>query len=96
MPSIDTITYLLIDNLARKLFTAIVEKGRMYGKELIELSPPDSREQVYATLDKLKERGIIQVDAEGPIADFRTYYITSEGLTTQRELKRISASAPGT
>lgn len=97
MSSIGALTFLLADALARKLFTAIADKKTMQARDLVSMGQPATSEEVYRCLEQLKNAEVIAVDTSVPIADFRTYYITADGLATDRELRRIqAASATGT
>ena len=75
----------------RKLFIAIADRNRLQGSELVDIGVPASMENTYAYLEQLQQGGLIQVDASLPIEDFRTYYITADGLEMARELRRIEA-----
>ncbi len=82
---------LLRNNTLRTLFKAIVDRTRLQGSELVDLDRSITREKTYTYLEQLRDAGLIEVDATLPLEDFRTYYITAEGLKMAREIHRIEA-----
>ena len=93
MASLPALTFLLGNTKAQQLFKAIVNQRRLQGRELVRLGQPATREEIYNDLERLKQLSIIDVDASVPIEDFRTYYVTAEGLSTAKELGRIEAAS---
>lgn len=91
MVSSQMLSALLGDLNLRNLFITIVEKKRLQGRDLVDMAAPETKQMIYGYLERLKNEGVIEVDTSSPIPDFRTYYITSEGLATFRELHRILA-----
>lgn len=90
----DVYLRLLTDRRVRKVFETIVRERQLRSKDLSEVLKTEEIEDEDAskTLDWLKRAGLIG-EEEAPIADFHTYYVTAEGLSTDRQLRRMK-SAP--
>jgi hypothetical protein len=79
---------ILADNLTRTLFERIARERRITYKDLLEAVKssvnPDAAEP---RLDQLRAAHLIE-EQEAPLKDFRTYFVTANGLSAERELRR--------
>ncbi len=84
--------------LVRKVFERIAESGNIsFGKLRLKLSELENdqskvdRTEIIKALNKLTELHLIDKVESSSInsPDFRTYYMTPDGLQTKRELKSI-------
>ena len=88
---LSTVALLIGDSLALKLLDAFKKKKTIRFKDVIssvETHEP-SDDALYEKLDKLKEAKLIQ-EGPGTVQEFRTYYLTSDGLAAIRQLDRLN------
>jgi hypothetical protein len=78
---------LFADNDTRRIFSAIARRRTVPYKVLREIFPSLEKEEIERRLNKLKEARYIDVTG-GPFDDFKIYYVTTEGLSAERELDR--------
>jgi len=71
----------------RNVFDAVVKKLTIRFKDLVD-SLDLEEEKVSESLVKLEEAKLIEEFA-APVNDFKTLYITANGLTANRELRRL-------
>jgi len=85
---------LFSDRFTRNLFETIVKERRINYRDLrqsIDLDEEDTSER----LERLKEAKLIEAKS-APVKDFETYYVTANGLSVERELRRqdVNLSTP--
>lgn len=74
------------------VFNAVARERTVRFKDLLDaLESADlDREQVHQSLEQLQEAKLIESqDAPEGVENFRWYYVTEEGLTAERELRRL-------
>jgi len=84
---------LLQDTVARKVLEAIAREKKLQFRDLSKVFQLEHIEGKDASkaLELLKTAGLIGEET-APIADFHTYYVTAEGLSTERQLRRLKAA----
>jgi predicted DNA-binding ArsR family transcriptional regulator len=84
---------LLQDTDARKVLAAIAREKKLYFRDLAKVFQLEHIEGQDANkaLELLKTAGLIEEET-APISDFHTYYVTAEGLSTERQLRRLKAA----
>ncbi len=86
---------LLQDTDARKVLEAIAREKKLYFRDLAKVLQLEHIEGTDANpikaLELLKTAGLIEEET-APISDFHTYYVTAEGLSTERQLRRLKAA----
>lgn len=76
-------------NANRQVFEAVAKARTVRVKDL-ENSLGMSRENILEALEELEGAGLVEVlEAPEHLEGFRTSYPTAEGLSTQRELRRL-------
>lgn len=86
------IIYLIAKPETRKVFEAVVEKLTIRFKDLVDSLDLDENE-VAESLGKLEQAKLIE-ESSAPLRDFKTFYVTADGLSANRELRRL-AKVPG-
>ena len=74
----------------RKVFETVVKEINIRFKDLVDSLEIDE-EKVVESLDRLEEAKLIE-ESPAPVRDFKTLYITADGLSANRELRRIKLS----
>jgi hypothetical protein len=84
---------LLQDTAARKVLEAIAREKKLQFKDLSKTVQIEhlTSEDASKALELLKTAGLIGEET-APIADFHTYYVTAEGLSAERQLRRLKAA----
>jgi Mn-dependent DtxR family transcriptional regulator len=80
---------LLVNDQARQVFEKIAEKRYVRLKDLRDMlgQDPAAITHLNENLNSLKQARLI--DEEGAsLEDFTTYYVTSDGLSAERQLRR--------
>ena len=85
---------LLQDTVARKVLETIAREKKLQSKDLAKVFQIEHIEGKDASkaLELLKTAGLIEEET-APIADFHTYYVTAEGLSAERQLRRLKAAS---
>lgn len=79
---------LLADPLTLRIFELIAVRRRLRFEELTKLLEKDAtREDMSERLTQLVQACLLAV-VSAPIADFDIYYVTANGLYTDRQLRR--------
>ena len=84
---------LLQDTVARKVLETLAREKKLQSRDLSKVFQIEHIEDKDAgkALELLKTAGLIGEEM-APIADFHTYYVTAEGLSTERQLRRLKAA----
>ena len=82
---------LLSDTLVKNVFEAILKNRSAIFKELItatgkKADDPDDRRVVEDAVARLKDAALIK-ECPASIEDFNSYYVTSDGLGAERQLR---------
>lgn len=85
---------LLQDTVARKVLEAIAREKKLQFRDLAKVFQLEhiEGEEASKALELLKTVGLIGEET-APIADFHTYYVTAEGLSAERQLRRLKAAS---
>jgi hypothetical protein len=85
------ITLLLADRSTRTIFETVARERKISHKDLVQtltrIAGVVSTNEISTRLDQLEEAKLIG-EQGAPIEDFKTYYITADGLSAERELRR--------
>jgi hypothetical protein len=84
---------LLSDKVVQSVFKAILENRSAIFKELLaslgkKPDDPDDRKQIESAVSQLKDADLIK-ERTAPIEDFNSYYVTSDGLNAERQLRLV-------
>ena len=99
--AIDSATILLLsDKVVQHVFKAILQNRSAIFKELVaslgkSADDPDDRKQIESAVSRLKQADLIKERA-APIEDFNSYYVTSDGLSAERQLRLVNDPKLGT
>jgi DNA-binding MarR family transcriptional regulator len=74
----------------RKVFETVVKQITIRFKDLVDSLEIDEA-TVVESLDRLEKAKLID-ESPAPLRDFKTLYITADGLSANRELRRIKLS----
>jgi hypothetical protein len=88
------IVALLSNKVVLEVFKNILEKRSVQFKEILSskgLKEGEEREQLEGAVKVLKEAELIK-ERPALIEDFNTYYITADGLSVARQLRRADSS----
>jgi hypothetical protein len=86
-----TLTILFANDVVREVFKTIVEKRSLLFKEILaSLDKKDGkRKELEDAVEALKGAELIK-ERSSPVQDFNSYYVTADGLTAARELRRAN------
>ncbi len=79
-----------------EVFGVVAADRTVRFKDLLDMLEPAGldREEVRESLDRLEEAGLIKSQgAPDGVEDFGWYYVTEEGLSTERELRRLQLTS---
>ena len=83
----------LRDSDARKVFETVANRRLVLFRELLrsfDLGDDEAaRQRLHGLLGSLKRQNLINETA-APVEDFATYYVTADGLSAQRDLRRFN------
>jgi hypothetical protein len=92
--AIDPVTLVLLsDKVVQTVFKEILKNRSAIFKELFpslgkSTEDPDDRKEVESAVSRLKKADLIK-ERTAEIEDFNSYYVTSDGLSAERQLHLI-------
>jgi hypothetical protein len=84
---------LFSDSMTRNLFETIVKERKINYRDLIETVNFEGQDPAER-LEKLEQAHLIATST-APLKDFETYYVTANGLSVERELRRQTSDVVG-
>ena len=87
----EKIKFLLVDDIARRLFQRIFQSRRLRFTEIRASEPDVEPEVLKEHLKRLVAEELVASSEAVPVEELQTYYVTPTGLTTERRLREIKA-----